>query len=189
MLHLYETLLNQKNSDGVSIVDPFMKKPSKKDYPSYYEVIKTPIDMEMILGGIKKNYYNSMEAFCADINLMFDNCKKYNGFGSKLFKTACDLHRVFMNKCKVLYPSLKSPKLHEKIKKDEKIKKEPASHFSEVSEAKRPYPCKTCGKGFGSAIILNHHIRKSHPISEENANMTHFTRFESHLKPKVVQHL
>ena len=83
MLYLYETLLNHRNCEGHAIIQPFMVKPSIKDYPDYYSIIENPIDMQTINDRIKSNnYYKTFEEFSDDIALMFDNCKKYNILGS-----------------------------------------------------------------------------------------------------------
>ena len=83
MLYLYETLLNHRNCEGHAIIQPFMVKPSIKDYPDYYSIIENPIDMQTINDRIKSNhYYKTFEGFSDDVALMFDNCKKYNILGS-----------------------------------------------------------------------------------------------------------
>ena len=40
---LYNTLIRFKNTEGIRIIDMFMEKPSRKDYPDYFEVISQPI--------------------------------------------------------------------------------------------------------------------------------------------------
>ncbi len=38
--------------DGRVLSDPFMKLPSRREYPDYYEIIKKPIDIKKILTKI-----------------------------------------------------------------------------------------------------------------------------------------
>ena len=54
----------------------FMDKPSKKDYPDYYEVIDRPMDMRTINEKIKSNAYKGIPDCLADFHLMFSNCKQ-----------------------------------------------------------------------------------------------------------------
>ena len=77
MRTLYNTLLNFKNSEGVEIIGMFMEKPSKKDYPDYYEVIANPIDMNMINERIKKGLYKTVEDFVQGKKYRFSTLK-YN---------------------------------------------------------------------------------------------------------------
>ena len=72
---LYNAVLNHRNRDGIELVGMFMEKPSRKDYPDYYEVIATPIDMNTISDRIKQGYYAGEEDFLADMRLMFKNCR------------------------------------------------------------------------------------------------------------------
>ncbi len=79
-----------------------MEKPSKKDYPDYYEVITNPIDMEMVNEKIKGGYYRTEEDFLTDMKLMFSNCRQYNEETSDIVSDANVLERVLMNKAKDL---------------------------------------------------------------------------------------
>lgn len=63
MKMLYNTLLKFRNPDGIEIIGMFMEKPSKKDYPDYYEVITQPMDMKTINERINKGQYKSVEDF------------------------------------------------------------------------------------------------------------------------------
>lgn len=49
MLNVFEF----KDHDGRPLISVFMEKPSKKDYPDYYEIIANPIDMKTINENIK----------------------------------------------------------------------------------------------------------------------------------------
>ena len=99
---LYNTLLKYENNAGINIIGMFMQKPSKKDYPDYYEVINHPIDMTMINEKIKKSMYKSTENFIQDCRLMFNNCRQYNEEGSEIVKDANTLERRLYLKAKEL---------------------------------------------------------------------------------------
>jgi len=40
-------------SDGRILSEPFMKLPSRKELPDYYEIIKKPMDIKKILSRIE----------------------------------------------------------------------------------------------------------------------------------------
>ncbi|ADM12085.1 transcriptional activator Spt7 [Encephalitozoon intestinalis ATCC 50506] len=54
----------------------FLRRVLKKDAPNYYEVIKKPMDLSIVQKKIGK--YRSFEEFKADLNLIWDNCLKFN---------------------------------------------------------------------------------------------------------------
>jgi len=56
---LYKCLFNYCDEDGKYPIELFMEKPSKKDYPDYYDIIKEPIDMKTIDANIKADRYSS----------------------------------------------------------------------------------------------------------------------------------
>jgi hypothetical protein len=50
----FETLSNNffVHSDGRVLSEPFMKLPSRRELPDYYEIIKKPLDIKKILQRI-----------------------------------------------------------------------------------------------------------------------------------------
>lgn len=66
----------------------FLKKIKKKlalgliDYP---QIIKTPMDLGTVKKNLKNNKYKYVEETIQDIQLVWDNCKKYNAEGSVYF--------------------------------------------------------------------------------------------------------
>lgn len=70
----------------------FAKLPSKSDYPDYYKVIKSPIDMERIQAKISK--YENLDEIGADFMLMFENACKYNEPDSLIYKDALLLQQI-----------------------------------------------------------------------------------------------
>lgn len=92
---LFDTIRDYREpKDNRQLSQIFMKLPSKLDYPDYYEVIKTPIDMEKISHKIKSNNYQHLDDLVADITLMLDNACKYNEPDSQIYKDALLLQRV-----------------------------------------------------------------------------------------------
>ena len=65
-----------RTKDGIQPIGLFMERPSKKDYPDYYDVITHPMDMKTVDEKIKRNSYASAEDALADFKLMFNNCRR-----------------------------------------------------------------------------------------------------------------
>lgn len=78
----------------------FMEKPSKKQYPDYYDVIEHPIDMTTIENQIKYDRYSTLDDIVADYRLMFANCRKYNEEGSTIYEDANLLEKALNEKMK-----------------------------------------------------------------------------------------
>lgn len=56
----------------------FLKLPSKKLYPDYYESIKEPISLSEISAKVKSNQYETTQEFLDDFRLMANNANDYN---------------------------------------------------------------------------------------------------------------
>jgi protein polybromo-1 len=101
MRTLYNTLLRFKTpGSAVLIIGMFMEKPSKKDYPDYYEVIANPMDMKIINEKIKSKSYKTVDDFISDARIMFNNCRQYNEEGSEIVKDANTLEKRLYAKTK-----------------------------------------------------------------------------------------
>ncbi|KAM9482460.1 polybromo 1, like isoform 1-T2 [Clarias gariepinus] len=101
---------------GRRLCDLFMVKPSKKDYPDYYQVILEPMDLRTIEGNIRAERYVSEEGLINDMKLMFRNARHYNEEGSQVYNDANILEKMVIEKQKELGPlpeddDVGSPKL------------------------------------------------------------------------------
>lgn len=99
---LYFAVKNYKNAMGQNLAEPFYKLPSQRQYPDYYEEIKTPMALFNVRKKIKKQKYETLDELVADLNLIFDNARRYNTDESSLYKDACRLQKVMMDKKKEL---------------------------------------------------------------------------------------
>uniref|UniRef100_A0A3Q1B3J3 Protein polybromo-1 n=1 Tax=Amphiprion ocellaris TaxID=80972 RepID=A0A3Q1B3J3_AMPOC len=98
------------------LCDLFMVKPSKKDYPDYYNVILEPMDLKTIEHNIRNERYNTEETLMEDMRLMFRNARHYNEEGSQVYNDADILEKILKDKRKELGPppeeeDVGSPKL------------------------------------------------------------------------------
>ena len=62
---------------------PFMKPVNKKQNKTYYEIIKTPMDLETISQRVTKSQYHSRGEFVSDVELIYTNSLQYNGEASE----------------------------------------------------------------------------------------------------------
>lgn len=91
------------NEDELNTIDLFVNAIEKEknaqifltpvDYvglnlPDYLTVVTKPMDISTIRKKIEDNEYSSTDEIHKDIQLIWDNCKKYNIEGSEVFKMA-----------------------------------------------------------------------------------------------------
>ncbi|KAJ8255355.1 hypothetical protein GJAV_G00203920 [Gymnothorax javanicus] len=57
---------------------PFLSPVNLKSVPGYKKVIKKPMDFSTIREKLCCNQYQNLETFIIDVNLVFDNCEKFN---------------------------------------------------------------------------------------------------------------
>lgn len=76
---------------GRSLAFDFIRKPSKRLYPDYYELIKHPIALDDIKKQLDTGGYSSLEEVKNDFELCFSNAKQYNQTESIIFQDAKEL--------------------------------------------------------------------------------------------------
>lgn len=57
--------------------------PEKLQIFDYFDIIKKPMDFSSIRERLKRHDYGRAEDFIFDVNLVFNNCVKYNGKESR----------------------------------------------------------------------------------------------------------
>ena len=53
--------------------------PQELNIPDYFDIIKNPMDFSTIKKKLNNFTYTNLKEFCADMNLVFENCYTYNG--------------------------------------------------------------------------------------------------------------
>jgi transcription initiation factor TFIID subunit 2 len=81
-------------------------------YPDYYQVITQPIDMITIGNKISTGAYSSLSDFHGDVQLMFDNCFKYNRKGTYGYNCGVDLQHFYSKLMKPHLKQLKSEQVY-----------------------------------------------------------------------------
>ena len=89
---LYNTLKYYEDPKGFLLSSPFMKLPSRAEYPDYYQVIRQPMDLQGI--SRKRHQYETLEDAVSDFVLVFDNAMQFNMEGSQIYRDAKTLARV-----------------------------------------------------------------------------------------------
>lgn len=49
-----------------------------KVYTNYLQIIQTPMDLSKIKKNLKQQKYKTKKEFIEDLNLIWNNCKKFN---------------------------------------------------------------------------------------------------------------
>lgn len=76
---------------------PFHKPvdPQALECEDYYEVIEHPMDLSLIEGKLKNEWYHNMREVIDDFEQMFTNCLMYNGDEHKLAEPCKQVRKRF----------------------------------------------------------------------------------------------
>ncbi|UNI17654.1 Transcriptional activator spt7 [Purpureocillium takamizusanense] len=85
---------------------PFLTRVNKRDAPDYYNFIKNPMDLGTMTKKLKSLTYKSKADFVADLNLIWDNCLKYNQDMNHPFRRMANGMRKEAEKLIPLIPDL-----------------------------------------------------------------------------------
>jgi nucleosome-remodeling factor subunit BPTF len=85
---------------------PFREPVDVKDVPDYYQVIKDPMDLQMVETKIIERRYQRLVEFIGDITKIFENCRYYNPKGSNFYRCATSLESFFVPRLKLLRSSM-----------------------------------------------------------------------------------
>ncbi|OZJ01737.1 hypothetical protein BZG36_05117 [Bifiguratus adelaidae] len=112
----------------------FLELPNKKIYPLYYTMIRNPIAMDIIKRRIHSPYYQTVQQFKSDWDLMFNNARTFNQEGSLVYEDANEMQRVFGQRLEELCPGGELPPISASATPDD------TSYTSDLSSAKRSAP-------------------------------------------------
>ncbi|KAJ8352241.1 hypothetical protein SKAU_G00237170 [Synaphobranchus kaupii] len=74
---------------------PFLSPVNLKSVPGYKKVIKKPMDFSTIREKLCCNQYQNLETFIIDVNLVFDNCEKFNEDNSDIGRAGHNMRKFF----------------------------------------------------------------------------------------------
>lgn len=81
--------------DGRLLSEPFMKLPSRRELPDYYEVIKKPLDIKKILLRIEEAKYIDFADLEKDFFQLCQNAQIYNEEQSLIYEDSIVLQKIF----------------------------------------------------------------------------------------------
>lgn len=81
--------------DGRILSEPFMKLPSRRELPDYYEVIKKPLDIKKILARIEEAKYVDFADLEKDFFQLCQNAQIYNEEASLIYEDSIVLQKIF----------------------------------------------------------------------------------------------
>ena len=87
------------DENGQSMVEHFMRLPSKEDLPQYYYKISEPIDLSSIKMNLKSGSYHSVAQIDQDIMLLFQNNIRFYGSSHQTGKMAHKLRSKYITLC------------------------------------------------------------------------------------------
>ncbi|KAI0936955.1 hypothetical protein AcV5_004968 [Taiwanofungus camphoratus] len=91
---LWQTVKDAVNKEGRILSHDFMRLPSRRQYPDYYQQIKRPIALDEIKAQLDAGAYASLESVKVDFETCFRNAKRYNIKESQIWKDAKYLHKL-----------------------------------------------------------------------------------------------
>nr|XP_019935620.1 PREDICTED: bromodomain adjacent to zinc finger domain protein 2B-like isoform X6 [Paralichthys olivaceus] len=74
---------------------PFLTPVNLKSVPGYKKVIKKPMDFSTIREKLVSSQYQNLETFIIDVNLVFDNCEKFNEDNSDIGRAGHNMRKFF----------------------------------------------------------------------------------------------
>ncbi|CAL4066291.1 unnamed protein product, partial [Meganyctiphanes norvegica] len=94
---LMKIVIKYEDSDGRVLSDPFMKLPSRRELPDYYEVIKRPMDINKIIIKINDGRFEDVNEMEHDFMLLCRNAQEYNEEASVIYEDSIVMQSVFLN--------------------------------------------------------------------------------------------
>ncbi|KAJ2952773.1 hypothetical protein O0L34_g7133 [Tuta absoluta] len=79
---------------------PFMEPVDPREAPTYYKVIKEPMDLQTVDRKVNEQSYSTLSEFIGDMTKIFDNCRYFNPKDSEFYRCAESLEAFFAHKIK-----------------------------------------------------------------------------------------
>lgn len=80
--------LTRCSDAATEITLEFYEKPSKRDYPDYYQQIPHPTSLKDIQKAVSNNKFPSWELFITEVEHLWENARLYNEEGSFIHENA-----------------------------------------------------------------------------------------------------
>ncbi|XP_069365997.1 ATP-dependent helicase brm isoform X2 [Maniola hyperantus] len=87
---------SDEHRNGRVLSEPFMKLPSRRELPDYYDVIKKPLDIKKIMNRIEDGKYMDISDMERDFFTLCANAQTYNEEASLIYEDSVRLRNVFI---------------------------------------------------------------------------------------------
>ncbi|XP_011302316.1 ATP-dependent helicase brm isoform X2 [Fopius arisanus] len=85
-----------EGTDGRTLSQPFMKLPSRRELPDYYDVIKKPLTINKLMQKVEEGKYSEMDELEKDFLQLCKNAQIYNEETSLIYEDSMVLQNVFV---------------------------------------------------------------------------------------------
>uniref|UniRef100_A0A2A4K779 Bromo domain-containing protein n=1 Tax=Heliothis virescens TaxID=7102 RepID=A0A2A4K779_HELVI len=93
---IMKKVIDYADEAGRVLSEPFMKLPSRRELPDYYDVIKKPLDIKKIMNRIEDGKYNDISDLERDFFTLCANAQTYNEEQSLIYEDSVRLRNVFI---------------------------------------------------------------------------------------------
>uniref|UniRef100_A0A7E4ZZ93 Bromo domain-containing protein n=1 Tax=Panagrellus redivivus TaxID=6233 RepID=A0A7E4ZZ93_PANRE len=93
MKTMLNAVIDYKDEEGRKLSEAFLRLPKREEYPTYYEKIKNPVDLEGVRARVNRRSYTSLQTMLIDLKLVFDNACAFNDPSSTIYKDALVLQK------------------------------------------------------------------------------------------------
>ena len=77
--------------------------PVALNIPDYFNIVKTPMDLTTVKTKLKEHKYEKIQDFMADMELIFYNCRLYNGTESQVGQIGVAVNEEYQRLTEQLY--------------------------------------------------------------------------------------
>lgn len=141
LAHMKKVIANLKKS----ATSAFFREPVKPailGIPTYFDIIKHPMDLGTVDRRLKSSYYENVSDFVADFNLIVNNTVTFNGPVHNVTEAGMKMNHSFQNQMKALPgPQFELPA------KDEKKPTKAKEHPVRIASQRRPSVSHAAGAG------------------------------------------
>ncbi|XP_064077036.1 ATP-dependent helicase brm isoform X1 [Vanessa tameamea] len=94
--NIMKKVIDYSDENGRVLSEPFMKLPSRRELPDYYDVIKKPLDIKKIMNRIEDGKYTDISDLERDFFTLCANAQTYNEEASLIYEDSVRLRNVFI---------------------------------------------------------------------------------------------
>ncbi|XP_032517257.1 ATP-dependent helicase brm [Danaus plexippus] len=94
--NIMKKVIDYSDENGRVLSEPFMKLPSRRELPDYYDVIKKPLDIKKIMNRIEDGKYTDISDLERDFFTLCANAQTYNEEQSLIYEDSVRLRNVFI---------------------------------------------------------------------------------------------